>query len=63
MEIKDISIQEIKQVQFYHICTKLNHTFVAGGVVAHNMQIFVKTFTAQSLVLDVEPSDTILKVK
>lgn len=41
--IKAITIKSIAvPVQFYHICTKKNHNFVAEGVIAHNMEIEIQ---------------------
>jgi ubiquitin len=48
---------------FFHICTQSNHNFVVNGLIAHNMQIFVKTLTGKTITLDVESSDTLLNVK
>jgi ubiquitin len=42
---------------------KNNHNFIVSGLVAHNMQIFIKTASGKTITLDVEPSDTIETVK
>jgi hypothetical protein len=42
---------------------KKNHNFIVSGLVAHNMQIFIKTLNGQVRVLDVEPSTSIEDVK
>jgi ubiquitin C len=51
----------------YHLCVESTHCFFVGsrtfGVLAHNMQIFVKTLTGKTITLDVEASDTIDNVK
>merc|ERR1719182_111840 len=51
----------------YNMCIKDTHCYFVGsktlGVLAHNMQIFVKTLTGKKIILDVEASDTIENVK
>ena len=37
--------------------------YFAGGVLVHNMQIFVKTLTGKTITLEVEGSDSIENVK
>ncbi len=53
VRVKSISMGSILPEEFYHICTLKNHNFVAGGLIAHNMYIFVKTFTGKTITLDV----------
>jgi ubiquitin len=51
----------------YHLCVESNHCFFVGsrtfGVLAHNMQIFVKTLMGKTTTLNVEASNTIDNVK
>ena len=47
----------------YNITVERTHVYFAGGFLAHNMQIFVKTLTGKTITLDVEASDTIENTK
>jgi intein/homing endonuclease len=41
--IRQVEYRDIAAEKFFHICVKGNHNFVVGGgVIAHNMQIYVK---------------------
>ena len=51
----------------HNLCIEKTHCFFVGSesveVLAHNMQIFVKTQSGKTITLDVEPSDTIADVR
>jgi len=60
-------VQKIDHLQgtttVYNITVKHTHVYFADGFLVHNMQIFVKTLTGQTITLDVEPSTTVGEVK
>eukprot|EP00658_Telonema_sp_P-2_P026002 TRINITY_DN20491_c0_g1_i11.p1 TRINITY_DN20491_c0_g1~~TRINITY_DN20491_c0_g1_i11.p1 ORF type:complete len:1774 (-),score=450.72 TRINITY_DN20491_c0_g1_i11:221-5380(-) len=47
----------------YNLTIDRTHCYFAGGVLVHNMQLFVKTLTGKTITLEVESSDTIENVK
>ena len=54
---------EAKVQPVFNISVSGTHTYYANGILAHNMQIFVKTLTGKTITLEVEPSDSIENVK
>jgi ubiquitin C len=61
-------IEWLKEVEdVFNLCINDLHCFFVGsktfGVLAHNMQIFVKTLKGKTFTLDVEHSNTVLDVK
>lgn len=63
IRIEKMEMENIEPSKFYHLCVKNNHNFIANGIIAHNMLIFVKTLTGKTIEVNVSPSDTILLVK
>ena len=51
------------KVDVYNFHVANTTCYFAGGVLVHNMQIFVKTLTGKTITLEVEGSDSIENVK
>ena len=52
-----------EKVDVYNFHVANTTCYFAGGVLVHNMQIFVKTLTGKTITLEVEGSDSIENVK
>jgi ubiquitin C len=68
-ELKESRIQSIKiialqhHVNMYNLEVETNHNYFVYGILAHNMQILVRTLSGSTITLDVGASDTIAAVK
>lgn len=61
-----MSIQALESEEnlvFYHLSIKKNHNFMVENVIAHNMQIYIKTLSGRKITLDVQPSDSVMALK
>lgn len=52
-----------KDVEVYELAVENNHNYFVNNILAHNMQIFIKSLTGKMITIDVEPSDSIENVK
>mmetsp|Transcript_122968 Transcript_122968/g.223488 ORF Transcript_122968/g.223488 Transcript_122968/m.223488 type:complete len:961 (+) Transcript_122968:47-2929(+) len=61
--IEELSNLDTSPVETYCLSVASTCSFFVGGVLAHNMQIFVKTLDGRTLPLDAQPSDTAHSLK
>jgi hypothetical protein len=59
VRISKFATELIPAEPFFHICVKKNHNFIVSGLVAHNMQIYVKTLTGITATLNADPLESI----
>jgi len=55
-------LKEISKIEVFDLSVEGNNNFFVEGVLAHNMQIFVKTITGKTINLSVNPGSSIKEV-
>ena len=61
-KVQAIEIMKGERIEVFDLAVEGNNNFFAGGVLVHNMQIYLKTITGKTMSFSVSPQTTIKEV-